>query len=327
MKTISEAALKKAIRVMQAERSKHPLTFQPDRQQRATLQKGRRETEKMLTAFLEQSGFDIAKFRALQERRGAEFERMVAKHKADALRLASPRKDTLRSNIVAQSKALGDLISRNDFFPHPSFSLDTPFFIGGTPAVHISSSEATPFGSWAKFKFSTSEYQAVEKAGFYFQWANQFSDYAVITAVTFMSATGFLTAHVPWMLDVGESSVTAYALLNLGFNWPNTPTITSYAREYLGRADAWTVLFPATDGEPVSSGLQLIAPVFAVPPQSVAVFEVVLELDYKNDPPDGDIEADFESGGFQIACPVVVVELLNSPPGATARLAVHKGAR
>ena len=46
-----------------------------------------------------------------------------------------------------------------------------------------------------------------------------------------------------------------------------------------------------------------------------------------SDDPDGDIEADFESGGFQIACPVVVVELLNSPPGATARLAVHKEAR
>src|SRR6266851_3311855 len=326
MKTISEAALKKAIRGVQAERSKHPLAFRPDRQQRATLQKRRREAEKMLTGFLEQAGFDITKFRALQERRGAELERMVAKHKADALRLASRRKDTLRSSIVAQSKALGDLISRNDFFPHPSFSLDTPFFIGGTPAVHISSSEATPFGSWAKFKFSTSELEAVEKAGFYFQWTKQFSDYAVITAVTFMSATGYLKAHVPWTFGASERQLLAYALLNLGWRWPNTPTTTSYAREYLGGADAWTFVVPTTDGHYISSGLQLIAPVFAVPPQSVVVFEVVLELDYKNDP-DGDIEADFESGGFQIACPVVVVELLNSPPGATARLAVHKGAR
>src|SRR6516225_9554265 len=136
MKTISEAALKKAVRGVLAERSKHPLAFRPDRQQRATLQKRRREAEKMLAAFFDQAGFDIAKFRALQERRGTKLERMVAKHKADALRLASRQKNTLRSSIVAQGKALAELASRNDFFPHPWFSLDTPFFIGGTSAVH-----------------------------------------------------------------------------------------------------------------------------------------------------------------------------------------------
>jgi hypothetical protein len=33
---------------------------------------------------------------------------------------------------------------------------------------------------------------------------------------------------------------------------------------------------------------------------------------YRND--EGDIEADFESGGFRTWCPVVVFTLLNSPP-------------
>jgi hypothetical protein len=43
------------------------------------------------------------------------------------------------------------------------------------------------------------------------------------------------------------------------------------------------------------------------------VFEVALQLDYEND--SGDIEADFESGEFQIACPFVIISLVNSPPG------------
>jgi hypothetical protein len=55
---------------------------------------------------------------------------------------------------------------------------------------------------------------------------------------------------------------------------------------------------------------------FAVPPGDVVVFEVALLLEYEND--SGDIEADFESGDFQISCPVVVLSLLNSPPGVMA---------
>jgi hypothetical protein len=39
---------------------------------------------------------------------------------------------------------------------------------------------------------------------------------------------------------------------------------------------------------------------------------MALTVEYEND--DGDIEADFESGDFKIACPVVVFSLLNSPP-------------
>jgi hypothetical protein len=50
---------------------------------------------------------------------------------------------------------------------------------------------------------------------------------------------------------------------------------------------------------------------FAVAPGKGVVFEVALALDYRND--SGDIEADFESGDFKIACPVVVFSLLNSP--------------
>jgi hypothetical protein len=53
-------------------------------------------------------------------------------------------------------------------------------------------------------------------------------------------------------------------------------------------------------------------PVAIVPPGKVIVFEVALRLDYWNN--SGDIEADFESGDFRIACPVVVIWLLNSPP-------------
>ena len=65
-------------------------------------------------------------------------------------------------------------------------------------------------------------------------------------------------------------------------------------------------------GYSVNAGVGLNKAMFAVPPRNVVVFEVGVIIDYDNN--DGNIEADFEHGDFQIACPVVVFSLLNSPP-------------
>ncbi len=315
MNKISEAALKKAILAAEAERLKTGPAFRPDRTQRSALQKGRRKSEAMVTAFLRQAGLDLKKFQALQHQRNAELDRMVAKHKADAVRRAAKQADTLQSRITAQAKAWGDLASRDDFFPHPSFNLDTPFLIWSIPLQSISDSAAVPFGSWAKFKFATSQYRGPQKFGFYFYWVNSFSDYAVINAATFMSAVGHLKSHAPWTVGVNTSWVEAYAFLNLWFGWPNDVTSIQHGGAFLGSTGAYGSTFTGgdTEGTSISSGVSLDTTMFAVPPGNVVVFEVALLLEYEND--SGDIEADFASGAFQIACPVVVFSLLNSPPG------------
>src|SRR5215471_4464868 len=215
MKEISTAELKKAIVAVETERLKHPATFRPDRAQRAALQKSRKESEKAVSAFLRKAGLDLKGFQALQERRSAELERMVAKHKADAIKLAASRKGTLYSSIAAQSRALGDLASRSDFFPYPTFTLDTPFFIGSMSGIDISDSVAVPFGSWAKFKLSTSQ-SGTQKVAFYFSWTNPFQEYAVINAATDMEAAGYIQAYAPWELfGVNFSEVHAKALFSL----------------------------------------------------------------------------------------------------------------
>ncbi len=314
MKKISTAELKKAILAVEAERLKHPAAFRPDRAQRAALQKSRRASEKMVSGFLKEAGLDLKKFQAMQEKRSAELERMVARHKAETLRLASQRRDTLYSSITAQSKALQDLASQSGFFQYPTFTLDTPFLIWSIPLAKISGSAAVPFGSWAKFKFSTSQ-SGTQRVGFYFYWPNPFNDSAVISAATFMSASGHLKSHAPWGLGTNVSSVRATALFNLWFGWPTAVTSSHYASAFLGGcgALATTLIGPDTEATSVSSGVSLNTTMFAVPPGNVVVFEVALALDYEND--SGDVEADFKSGHFRIACPVVVFSLLNSPPG------------
>jgi hypothetical protein len=110
----------------------------------------------------------------------------------------------------------------------------------------------------------------------------------------------------------------ATALFNLWFGWPTGVTSSTYASAWLGRSGALSTSFigPDVEGTSISSGVSLSTTMFAVPPGDVVVFEVALELDYDND--SGNIDADFASGDFQIACPVVVFSLLNSPPGAMA---------
>jgi len=311
---ISKTELKKAILAVEGERAKHPVAFRPDPAQHLRLQKGRRASEEMASGFLSVAGLNLEKFEALQERRSGQLERIIAKHKNDALRRASRQKDTLHSSIVAQSEALRAAASRPDFFPDPSFSLDTPFLIWTTPLL-AADTAAVPFGSWAKFRVATSAYRGPQKVGFYFYWANPFSDYAVINATTFMSATGHLKSHAPWTWGVNTSWVETWALFGLWFGFPRDVTSSSYAGEFLGNAGAYGSNFTGGDtgASSVSAGVSLSRTMFAVPPREVVVFEVALSVDWEND--EGDIEADFESGDFKITCPVVVFSLLNTPPG------------
>ena len=317
MKTISKAAIKKAILAVEAERLKHPVVFRPDPAKNPRLLSARRTSEKMFARFLREGGLDIQKFEALQAQRSKELQRIVAKHKTDALQRASRQKDTLHSSIVEQSRALRDLAAKADFFPNPSFSLDTPFLIWTTPLM-AADTAAVPFGSSAKFKFKTSKYQGTQKVGFYFYWANPYEDYAVINAATFMSATGHVKSHAPWGLGVNTSWVQVWARFGLWFGFPQQTASTSYDSKFLGQTGAYghPFLGGETNAVSISAGVSLNKTMFAVPPRTVVVFEVAIAIVYEND--DGDIEADFESGDFKITCPVVVFSLLNSPPGVMA---------
>jgi hypothetical protein len=316
MKAISEAELKKAILAVEAERLKHPRVFRPDRAEAAALQENRRASHKILAGFLKEGGLDTRKLQALHDERDAQLERAVERHKADALALAANRKDTLYSSIAAPAKALRDATT-GGFFPYTTVSLDTPFLIWSIPLAPIADSSAAPFNSWAKFKFRTSQSRGDQKIGFYFYWVNRYSDYAVINAATFMSATGHLKSHAPYPIGgVNSSEVRVNALFSLWQGWPTGLTSTTSDSAYLGRSAAlrFFLLGPDREGSSVSSGVGLHTGLFAVAPSDVVIFEVALDIYFDND--SGNIEADFESGDFQIACPVVVFSLLNNPPAA-----------
>jgi hypothetical protein len=310
MKKISVSELKKTILAAEAERLKIRLPFRPEG---AKLDRTRKAAERMTSRWMKGSGLDLDKLQALHEQRDTELQRLAATHKKEGLRLVARRKNKLE--ITAQGKALSDLAGKTDFFPNPFFSLDTPFLIWSTPLLSLDSS-AAPFNSWAKFRFLTSLPRGTQKVSFYFSWVNAYSDYAVINAATSLSASGYLRTHAPWGLSTNQSLVQAEAWFGLWFGVSSDLNFADYVAESLGFNGAYGSFFTGADVESttISTGVSLSKTMFAVPPGDVVVFEVAVAIDYEND--GGNLEADFASGDFQVACPVVVFSLLNSPPGA-----------
>jgi hypothetical protein len=313
MTKITATALKRALNAAGAERVKRPATSAPSAARHVALKESRRASERMIAEALRGGGLDLKKYKSLQDARSAELQRAVEEHKAQVLRHTSKRRAALRSGALEQSTQLRKLALANGFFPHPSFSLDSPLLIWGIPNTPIYDDAIVPFGSWAKFKFKTSSYEGPQRVGFYFYWTNPYNDTALINAATSFSAAGYIQANASWSLWSHYSLGGANALFNIWLGWPTSETSSSSDFSGLGSANAFsTWLGGETNGTAISAGLSLSpATPFAVPPGGVVFFEVALELTWLID--GGDFQADFQSGDFRIECPVVVLWLLNTP--------------
>jgi hypothetical protein len=188
---VSEAELRKRILAVEAQQARDSPVLRPDRAARSRLQKARASTEKVMARWMSAGGLDPDKLRTTHEARASEVARLVDAHKRDALARAAKLRNKLHPGVAAQVKALAAAASKADLFPNPTFTLDTPFLIWSNPLIDLQS-QAAPFASFAKFNHKTSQYRGTRKVSFYFYWANPFSDFAVINATTFMSASGHL---------------------------------------------------------------------------------------------------------------------------------------
>jgi hypothetical protein len=315
MTKITAAALKRALNAAGAERLKRPAASAPKAARYVALKENRRASERMIAEALRGGGLDLKKYKSIQVERSAELQRVVEEHKSQVLRETSRRRAALRSGVVEQSSQLRKLAMGGGFFPHPSFSLDSPLLIWGIPNTPIHDDAIVPFGSWAKFKFarSSSQGEQVQRVGFYYIWTNPYNDVAMINAATSLSATGYIKANASWSFLAHYSQVWALGLFNIWLGWPTSETSSSSDFSELGSAHAFsTWLGGEINGTAISAGLSLSpATPFAVPPGGVVFFEVAMDIHYDID--GGDIEADFQSGDFRIECPVVVLWLLNTP--------------
>jgi hypothetical protein len=244
----------------------------------------------------------------------------LEKLKADSIRRAERAKDTIHSSIASQTQALRLASARNQFFPFPSVSLDKPFLIWATPhSSIITDSRIESFNSWAKILVSSSADQGEEKVSFYFLWENKTDYFAIIDANTSISATGqHLKAHSSggWT-GVDPTSRYSDCVIHAEFalwQWGDLPpTSTPYTSWQLGDVEASSSFWDDDETADISDGASLGQSMFLVPPGGSVVPEVALKVNYSNGY--GHMTADFDSGAYQIVCPVVVVSVLTSQPG------------
>jgi hypothetical protein len=325
MAKISTAELKRALRAAEQNRLKHQAHDRLDLAQHPKLLRTQRAGKKLLAEVFRKAGLETRKLAALQKQYNAELQRIVDKQGAEAIKRASRAKDTVRSSIRSQRDALKLLAADQHFFPFPLVTLDKPFLIWATPHSNIiSDSSIEPFNSWAKIRVESGSSSGLEKLSFYFLWDNPSNFYTVINASTSMSATGRLKATAfgggSAIYSTGSSSfVGCSANFALWSWWLNPPTSTPETRQPLGSVQEFATFWDKSEAVTVSDGANLDKTLFLVPPQGVVVLEVSFQVGYSND--DGRALADFESGGFKISCPVVVVAVLTSPSASVAAVA------
>lgn len=317
MAKISKSELKRALIAAEMKRSKYPTSLRPDPAQHPKLLGSQRAAEKMFEAFFRQAGFDAKKFGVLQKQHNIELRRILDKQNADAAKRASRAKDTVHSTITNQSKTLEFLAASKPFFPFPMVTLDKPFLIWASPRSNIiSDSNIEPFNSWAKIKVDSTKSSGIDKLSFYFIWDNPSDFFAVINASTFMSASGHceVTAH-GGLSGIDPTTRYSYLGVSAAFAlwewWKQPPVPTPYATQMFASLAASASFWDNSDSVSVSDGFGLDKTFFIVPPRGVVVIEVALQVSYSNG--HGHIVADFESGGFKVGCPVVVVAILTSP--------------
>ena len=315
VKRITKAELKMALTKAATQRANQLSGVRTNSAQRAQLQRSRLASEKLISEFLTGAGLDLKKLQTAQGQHNALQERLVERQKNAALRSAARNKGRLQASIQKQRKiwlALGPL---GGFFVNPTFTLDKPFLIWSKPFFNLSDSASVPFGSWAKFNFATSQPSGAEAVSFYFLWESPFTDFAVINATTSFSATGYLQAHAPWTFDNNQSAVSAYAEFTVWIGFPNGSPAAASASFFLDAIGALgNILGSDTRGSSVSSGLGMSNTMVAIPPRANVFFEVALVLNYEVEHGGGNIDADFNTGDFEIACPAVVYSILNKPP-------------
>jgi hypothetical protein len=307
MANINESKIKKAIVAIEARRSKHPDAPRLKLGEDPKLQKIKQARNKLLVEFLESAGLDTRKVDAIGKQHDTELRRAIDKYCAEAIR-RSRKKGSYYLSVMSQCKALVAAADQAG-----SVSVAEPFLIWATPRVNILSDwQIAPSDSWAKFKVSSSGDDSY-KVSFYFLWTNPNINGVVIDPFTFVIATGYIEADADrayWLANV--SNVGAEADFYLWQWWDQSQAPILSASASLGHVSALSEYFQAdTESQSIAAGVRLDAGTFFVPRGSTAVFEVAISTSFYSD--SGTAFADFESGNFNITCPVVAFPVVQTP--------------
>lgn len=317
---ITELKAARDLALIKDARQKEESAFQTSIAGRPEILANQRAGWQLNEYFAVKHGFEdeSEKFDEILARNKAELSRIAYEQKVAAIKQSSSEMKAFIHAIDSKRQAFDTLISAAEL-PRPFFvALDSPFLIWPTQGIELFDSHIDPYRSTAKITLDSGRTFGYEELGFYFLYENPSDRFAVINVDGYMVFNGQLRVAQDGGFWPGDrhASISAAGRLHV-FEWWNQPPT-----EPLTQADqTQQVASVATSGggfgdvgaietKNVFRGVDLRHTLFVMPPHAVTVIEVSAAITYGTGSDSGHVNADFNSGDFQIMCPFVLISVL-----------------
>jgi hypothetical protein len=272
----------------------------------------------LIEYFVTKNGFESEKFDEILARNQVELSRIMDAQRAAAIKQSSSEMKKFIHAIDSKRQAFDTLIS-TAVSPQPFFvSLESPFLIWPTQGIELLDSHVEPYRSTAKITLDSGRTFGYEELGFYFLYENPSDRFSVVNVDGYMVFNGQLRASQNGGFWPGDrhASISAAGRLHV-FEWWNQPPTEPLAQADQTQQVASAAISGGGFGDVggivpknVFRGVDLRHTLFLMPPHAVTVIEVTAAITYGTGSDGGHVNADFNSGDFQIMCPFVLVSVL-----------------
>lgn len=312
------------------------------RAQRSPVVQANLQAERLLASAFGKSDFDTEKFKAIQAESRAELRRILQAQQAEAVKHSADAKATFRGAIESRRKVIERALASpvtegiSPFFQE--VVLDAPFLIWpstGSSDLFFDNYQIEPWNSWAKFKVDSTSEVAGAGIDFYFFWENASKNSVLINVDSWLMLNGYGRIDFPehWNWEYSLIKIAAYLSLLEWWNQPPTGPASQAGQveqvleisDYFSGGPIFTFMpqpfaqpVAATWwghgwGEGVSQSHNLRYNLELVPPGGQVVIKVGPDISWINHGGAG-IEADFDSGNFEVICPFVQIQIMRPGP-------------
>jgi len=271
----------------------------------------------LLASALEKSGFDAAAFERMQAEARAEMQRKAEAQRADALRNSAAARAAMSADVEARRKVIERLVASTNtaaIAQAPQVVLDEPFLIWpatSPPGLVWGGSQIEPWNSWAKFRIDSTAAYGEAEIRFYFLWESSSDQLVVFNASSWLMFSGYCQVDIQghWW-ETEWSGIEISAELGLMEPPPGIAKPSDSENVFdlnLDKPSFGSYISPW--GERVFRTAVLEADGALVIPQGWVVIMVSALLQWGSS--SGGIEADFNSGDFEVMCPFVEIQVVS----------------
>jgi hypothetical protein len=280
------------------------------------------EGKKFLKAYLKKTGFDLGAYEKIRTRRGVQLRRLLKEVQAAGVKRSATVQKSLTHGMEGWRQNINGFVDGtlgSKFVPGYEV-VTTPFIIWPTHGLQLVNSHIEPWNNTANILGEWKDLSGNENLRFIFVWQNPRDAWTIINAGTYLQLNGQCDEFEQGgFLSGSVSDLTVMALLNV-WEWWNQPPTSPYSQPTQSQivvsfgADGGGFLSDLGGGNVVSRDVNgnydLSRSLFLLPPNGVAVFEVMLQFTYENYD-GGMVQVIFEGGNYQVMCPAIVIAILS----------------